>query len=45
MGRAGAADELDRTDNHGHWRTTKPEVGRAARRWLDPLKLAYNDEV
>ena len=28
MGRAGAANEADRTDNHGHWRTTKPGVSR-----------------
>jgi hypothetical protein len=45
LGRAGAADELDGTDNHGHWRTAKLEVGRAARRELDPSKLADNDEV
>jgi hypothetical protein len=45
LGRAGAADEPDRMDNHGHWRTAKPEVGRAARRELDPSKLADNDEV
>jgi hypothetical protein len=32
LGRAGAADELDRMDNHGHRRTAKAEVGRAARR-------------
>jgi hypothetical protein len=31
LGRAGAADELDRMDNHGHRRTAKPEVSRAAR--------------
>jgi hypothetical protein len=32
-------------DNHGHRRTANPEVGRAARRELDPSKLADNDEV
>jgi hypothetical protein len=44
-GRAGAAGHQDQADNHGHQRTTKPEVGKAVRRWLDSLKLAYNDEV
>ena len=32
LGRAGAADELDHTDNHGHWRTAEREVGHAGRR-------------
>ena len=36
---------MDRTDNDGDWPTAKPEVGRAARRELDPSKLAYNDEL
>jgi hypothetical protein len=32
-------------DNHGHWRTAKAEVGRAARRELNRSKLADNDQA
>jgi hypothetical protein len=44
-GRAGAAQQPSRPDNHGHERAPNPQVGAAARWSLDRPKLAYNDEV
>jgi hypothetical protein len=43
-GRAGAAGDVNRTDNHGHWRITKPEVGHATCS-NSTVEARFNDEA